>query len=95
MLESPGRRCNSSRYLGRQIAKAKMKMAKLPVLWAVLEGQGAEVERLRMLFRPPWKGLAGSREGWEGSRRGAQPVRRACLLSGSALIVRQVVLFFF
>lgn len=32
VVESPGRSCNSSRHLGRQIAKGKMKVAKPPVL---------------------------------------------------------------
>lgn len=70
MLESPGRSCKSSRHLGRQIVKAKMKMAKLPVLKGCPGGRGAGVERLSMLFRPPWKGLAGSQE--EGGTAGEE-----------------------
>lgn len=57
------------------------------------------MERLSMLFRPPWKGLAGSREGRGGRRRGAQPGRRACslrcLAKCCALVAREVVLFLF
>lgn len=50
-----------------------------------------------MLFRLPWKGLAGSREGWGGRRRGAQPGSRACSLrclkKCCELTARELVLF--
>lgn len=41
LLESPGGSCSSSRHLGRQIVKAKMEMAKLPVLKGCPGGAGS------------------------------------------------------
>lgn len=41
LLESPDGSCSSSRHLGRQIVKAKMEMAKLPVLKGCPGGAGS------------------------------------------------------
>lgn len=41
LVESPGGSCNISRHLGRQIAKAEMETAKLPVLKGCPRGPGS------------------------------------------------------
>jgi len=77
IVESPGGSCNSSRHLGRQIVKAKMKMAPLPVLKGCPDGPrswsgtaehavGASVEGFSWLLGGTWRWEEGGTAREEG-----------------------------